>query len=177
MLSSAVMVSVLALSTPGPLLTFSSSGDGYLRQTSLTEMCEDQAANGTEKVSDIPLSGYIIGLHLVQNSRTNERFIVGGADDGSVAFWNLESVSNQCRKFCCISDRLYTRSLKLCSRWNLFITPLIHVIQFHDEKVGAVHGCVLCISLGGTIAVIAIDGFQLYVCSASITVFSRTDIA
>jgi hypothetical protein len=44
------------------------------------------------KISDIPIDGFITGLHLVQNNRTKERFIVGGGDDGSVAFWTLEYV-------------------------------------------------------------------------------------
>jgi hypothetical protein len=42
------------------------------------------------KVSEPPLDGLITGLHLVQNSRTKESFILGGADDGSIAFWALE---------------------------------------------------------------------------------------
>jgi hypothetical protein len=43
--------------------------------------------------SDFALDGSITGLHLVQNGRTKDRLIVGGADDGSVAFWDLEYVS------------------------------------------------------------------------------------
>jgi len=41
-------------------------------------------------VSDMPLNGYITGLHVVQNVRTKERFVLGGADDGTIAFWELE---------------------------------------------------------------------------------------
>jgi hypothetical protein len=35
-------------------------------------------------------------------------------------------------------------------------------MQFRDEKVSPLRGCVLCISHDGTIAVIVVDGFQLY---------------
>lgn len=29
-------------------------------------------------------------LHLVENERTKEQLIVGGADDGSIAVWDLQ---------------------------------------------------------------------------------------
>jgi hypothetical protein len=38
----------------------------------------------------MPLGGFVVGLHLVSNERTKEKFVVGGADDGSIAFWDLE---------------------------------------------------------------------------------------
>lgn len=41
------------------------------------------------KTSDSPLDGYLVGLHVIQNFRTREKYIVGGADDGSIAFWSL----------------------------------------------------------------------------------------
>ena len=54
-------------------------------------------------------------------------------------------------------------TLKLFARWTVFTSPLAHVLSLHDEKVGRLCGCVLCISQDGTIAVIALDGYQLYV--------------
>lgn len=51
-------------------------------------------------------------------------------------------------------------TLTLGARWTIFTTPLTSVIQFRDEK-GPLRGCVLCVSHDGTIAVIAVDGFQL----------------
>lgn len=56
-----------------------------MAQTSLSK-----SSFGT--ISDISLDGFVTGLHVVQNTRTKQRFIVGGADDGSVAFWNQEQV-------------------------------------------------------------------------------------
>lgn len=53
--------------------------------------------------------------------------------------------------------------LSLRARWTLFTTPVEHVIQLRDEQAGPLKGCVLCISQDGTIAVIVIDGLQLYV--------------
>jgi hypothetical protein len=68
-------------------------GDGRIRQTSFMRMCGRlEKSPALKKVSEPALSGYITGLHLVRNSRTKERFIVGGADDGSVAFWTIEYV-------------------------------------------------------------------------------------
>lgn len=44
------------------------------------------------KTSEAVLGGYVTGLHAVQNTRTKERFLIGGADDGSIAFWTIECV-------------------------------------------------------------------------------------
>lgn len=57
----------------------------------------------------------------------------------------------------------YDSTLELFARWTVFTSPLAHVVSLHDEKVGRLCGCVLCISQDGTIAVIALDGYQLYV--------------
>ena len=58
------------------------------------------------------------------------------------------------------------RDLKLCARFVQFIVPLLHVVQVRqqEEHAGPLRGCALCISADGTIAVIAVDGFELYVC-------------
>ncbi|KAG5644671.1 hypothetical protein DXG03_007970 [Asterophora parasitica] len=67
--------------------------DGVLRQSSLMQLIgESEKASHSQKVSDSPLNGFVTGLHFVQNSRTREKFIVGGGDDGSVAFWTAEYV-------------------------------------------------------------------------------------
>ncbi len=52
------------------------------------------------------------------------------------------------------------RSLKLLARWTVFTVPLARVINLEE---GRLSGCALCISEDGTIAVIAVDGFQLCV--------------
>jgi hypothetical protein len=136
-------------------------GDGRLRQSSLAEMCGDLTRTPSpRKTSDTALDGFVTGLHLVQNGRTKERFIIGGADDGTVAFWTIEHV---CVSSIAIETNNHSySSFKLCARWIIFTTPLTKVIQFRDEKAGPLRGCVLCISQDGTIAVIAVDGFQLY---------------
>lgn len=68
------------------------SDDGHLRRSSLAQLY-GQMQNTSVISSEPALDGYIVALHVVQNSRTNERFIVGGADDGSIAFWALKYVS------------------------------------------------------------------------------------
>ncbi|KAJ7276394.1 hypothetical protein B0H12DRAFT_1199167 [Mycena haematopus] len=117
--------------------------DGRLCQTSLASMC---AASPTRllKASTMAINGSVAALHVVQNNRTRERFVAGGGDDGSIAFWSAET-------------------LALCARWTIFTTPLKSVVKFHDETQGPLRGCVLCISQDGTIAVIVVDGFQLRV--------------
>ncbi|KAJ6515899.1 hypothetical protein C8R45DRAFT_222526 [Mycena sanguinolenta] len=116
------------------------NADGRLRQTSLASMC---GASPTRlvKTSSAAINGSVAGLHVVQNSRTRERFVVGGGDDGSIAFWSAET-------------------LVLCARWTIFTTPLKSVVKFQDENQGPLCGCVLCISQDGTVAVIVVDGFQ-----------------
>lgn len=51
-------------------------------------MCQD--GTGFLKTSASHLDGHPVALHVVQNSRTAERYIVGGGDDGSVAIWGAE---------------------------------------------------------------------------------------
>ncbi|KAJ7726520.1 hypothetical protein B0H16DRAFT_1592489 [Mycena metata] len=114
--------------------------DGHLNQASLTSMCA-AAPSTPAKVSALAIGGEVAALHLVQNSRTREQFIVGGGDDGSIAFWAADT-------------------LTLCARWTIFTAPLISVVQFRIEKQGPLRGCVLCVSRDGTIAVIVVDGFQ-----------------
>jgi WD repeat-containing protein 7 len=36
------------------------------------------------------LDGFIVGLHQIENERTGQKLIVGGADDGSIAIWSLQ---------------------------------------------------------------------------------------
>ncbi|KAF7355313.1 WD-REPEATS-REGION domain-containing protein [Mycena sanguinolenta] len=135
--SSAQQTCILPLDLDTILLGYA---DGRLCQTSLASMC---AASPTRllKTSSAPINGCVAGLHVVQNSRTRERFVVGGGDDGSIAFWSAET-------------------LALCARWTIFTTPLKSVVKFQDENQGPLCGCVLCISQDGTVAVIVVDGFQ-----------------
>jgi WD repeat-containing protein 7 len=65
-------------------------GDGTIGRSSFSNLVQLDSSLASGDVSDIPLNGYIVGIHLVQNDRTGERLIVGGADDGSLAIWSLE---------------------------------------------------------------------------------------
>lgn len=73
------------------LLTDSGAiGDGTIGRSSFTKLAQVNSKLAPEDVSDVPLDGIIVSLHISQNDRTGERLIVGGADDGSVAIWSLE---------------------------------------------------------------------------------------
>lgn len=116
--------------------------DGRLRQSSFSQLCQTAPTSSTkQRISDVTLSGCIMALHVVRNGRTKERYVVGGGDDGSIAFWTSDT-------------------LKLCARWIVFIEPLVRVHQFHKMTTGPLRGCVLCVSQDGTIAVVVVDGFQ-----------------
>ncbi|KAI0365315.1 WD40 repeat-like protein [Pilatotrama ljubarskyi] len=112
--------------------------DGHLRRSSLPQSAPSSTNFAT---SHLALPGPIVALEHVQNPRTGEHLIVGGADDGTIAIWSLDT-------------------LKLHARWTMFTTPLARVISLHDSQVGRLHGCVLCVSQDGTIAVVAVDGNQ-----------------
>ncbi|KAH9480388.1 WD repeat-containing protein 7 [Psilocybe cubensis] len=134
--------------------------DGLLRQFSLAQMTRKTdtsliEASSSSKTSDRRLNGSLVGLHLVQNPRTREKFIVGGADDGSIAFWSLS-------KF------------ELVARWTVFVTPLAKVIQFEADTTGPLRGCALCVARDGTIAVIIVDGFHFrYLIPGSVAPLKR----
>ncbi|KAL0574420.1 hypothetical protein V5O48_007539 [Marasmius crinis-equi] len=91
----------------------------------------------------------IVGETSTEEVEDNERLVVGGADEGSFAVWTLSEY---------IQSLVF---LKLCARWTVFNTPLVKVLQFEDIKTGPLSGCVLCVAEDGTIAVVAIDGFEL----------------
>ena len=67
-----------------------SLGDGTIGRSSFPNLVQLNSVLSPGDISDIPLNGYVIGLHVIQNDRTGERLVVGGADDGSVAIWSLE---------------------------------------------------------------------------------------
>ncbi|KAI0671154.1 WD40 repeat-like protein [Trametes maxima] len=130
--------------------------DGRLRRTSLLEAAK--SADVPSQWSNLALPGPILALDVARNSRTGERIIVGGADDGTIAMWSLDT-------------------LNLCARWTVFTTPLSRVISLHEEAVGRLHGCVLCVAQDGTIAVIAVDGYQfVYLVPASAAPLRRVAI-
>ncbi|KAH8982187.1 hypothetical protein EDB86DRAFT_2812394 [Lactarius hatsudake] len=115
--------------------------DGTIGRSSFAKLVHLNSKLAPEDVSDIPLDGLIVGLHIAQNDRTGERLIVGGADDGSVAIWSLEP-------------------MKTLARWVLFISPLQRVLHLRYDKGGPLRGCLLCVAGDGTIAVIALDDYQ-----------------
>jgi len=51
--------------------------------------------------------------------------------------------------------------MKTLARWVLFISPLQRVLHLRYDKGGPLRGCLLCIARDGTIAVIALDDYQL----------------
>ncbi|KAK0185711.1 hypothetical protein F5146DRAFT_1071194 [Armillaria mellea] len=131
--------------------------DGRLGQSSFSQLCQAALTSSVkQRKSDVPLSGCIMALHVVRNGRTKERYVVGGGDDGSIAFWTSDT-------------------LKLCARWIVFTEPLVRVHQFHKMTTGPLRGCVLCVSQDGTIAVVVVDGFQfLYLIPGSAFPLTRT---
>ncbi|KAI0655440.1 WD40 repeat-like protein [Cubamyces menziesii] len=127
--------------------------DGRLCRSSLHSLAQNDGA--TAQTSDFSLPGAILALDAVTNARTGERVIVGGADDGTITMWSLDT-------------------LKLYARWTVFTTPLARTISLHDEKMGRLHGCILCVSQDGTIAVVAVDGLQfVYLVPASAAPLKR----
>lgn len=73
-------------------------GDGGIRQYTLSRLCGrfDDKLTSTE-ISDPRIDGEITSLYIVQNLQTKERFIVSGADDGSISIWTMKYVSLELR--------------------------------------------------------------------------------
>ena len=67
-----------------------SLGDGYLAHVSFVQLARGfvRPQPPGECVSDVPLAGGIVGVHVVRDDRTGKDVFVGGADDGSVAVWS-----------------------------------------------------------------------------------------
>ena len=55
-------------------------------------MSAQKGLPGGLPVTNEPLNGYITTLHVVQIGGTTRKLIVGGADDGSLAFWSFEYI-------------------------------------------------------------------------------------
>jgi len=68
--------------------------DGWIRQYPLSWLCgQSQDKLASAKISGYHTDGEITFLHIVQNLQSKERFLVSGADDGSIAFWTPKCVS------------------------------------------------------------------------------------
>lgn len=153
----ATLMSVLPVELNFVLLGYS---DGHIRQTSLPCLLQRKyhaqpaplspfsPISGDnvlfDKISDMSLPSSILNMHLVRNDRTGKRYILGGADDGGIAIWALES-------------------LKLQARFTPFIVPLTRIAQVlqSDENAGPLRGSLLCVSGDGTIAVVSMEGFEM----------------
>ncbi|KIK67043.1 hypothetical protein GYMLUDRAFT_216928 [Collybiopsis luxurians FD-317 M1] len=140
------LTAVMVLDTEVIILGYS---DGLLRQSSFVKFCDEKfSPDDCTVCSDVPLAGKIVSLHVAKNNRTKVQFILGGGDDGSIAVWSMD--------------------LKLCARWIIFTTPLLRIAQFPDISGVPLRGVIMYIAEDGTIAVVAIDGFQfLYVIPGS----------
>lgn len=84
------------------LTTDNMLADGRIRRTSLLEGAQNSDASA--QWSDFALPGAVLALDVVQNHRTGERVLVGGADDGTITIWALEYVV-QYRGHCDIRSR------------------------------------------------------------------------
>ncbi|PSR79560.1 hypothetical protein PHLCEN_2v6971 [Hermanssonia centrifuga] len=65
-------------------------GDGLIAHSSFSELVQGKTRRTPDKISDLPLAGYITSMHLVTNEKTGERRIIGGSDDGAIAIWSYE---------------------------------------------------------------------------------------
>lgn len=72
------------------LITDNMLADGRIRRTTLLGGAQNSDASA--QWSDFALPGAVLALDVVQNHRTGERVLVGGADDGTIAIWALEYV-------------------------------------------------------------------------------------
>ena len=152
---------------PNPNLKHSWSADGFVCRSSLCDLTK----KGTLRhKSDIPVSGAILSLHRITTPVDDQSLLVGGVDDGGIAVWNLRYVPadpTSTPNSCALKDSFFS-SLKLSARWTIFTQPLSKVLLPQDES--HLKGCILAVSEDGTIAVIALDEYQLYVVLKRLTI-------
>ena len=65
------------------------TGDGSVEVSSFTKLSSTHNGTAHEKSTNVSLNGSIASLFMVRNERTDERLLVGGADDGSIAIWSF----------------------------------------------------------------------------------------
>jgi hypothetical protein len=148
------------------------TGNGLIRKTTLPDLLILDPSSLPNPPHDNSLrDAAITKFLLVHNERTGEPTVVGGGDDGSIAFWelryNLFPPTNQAD-----SADLFS-TLRLCSRWIVFTEPLEWVVQVKEKNADKgekgewattrrqLYGSAFCVSRDGTVAVVAIDGFEL----------------
>lgn len=69
----------------GELYRIIYSDDGFIRCLPFTRLVKSSCE--ASEVSDMPLQGNVVSLHVVESERTKERLVIGGADDGTIAVW------------------------------------------------------------------------------------------
>ena len=132
-----------------------SAADGVLANSSLTSLIQRKPRVTSGKTS---LAGVITKIHVVQLTKTKNRWIIVGADDGSISIFTFQYVYEAVVPY--VLPLTLIRSLQLIARWTVFIEPLKEVIHV---PAGRLQDCVFCVSQDGSIAVIAPDGCELYV--------------
>jgi hypothetical protein len=131
--------------------------DGQLYRTSFAELLLDPRLETTENT----LGARVTRLWFVTEEWNKNLFVLGALDNGGIACWDARYV----RPY--VGDPIYlirhSSSLKLVSRWTIFITELESVISLSlaDDRLGRLKGCVMAVAADGTIAVIVLDGMSL----------------
>ncbi|KAG8922536.1 hypothetical protein FRC02_011797, partial [Tulasnella sp. 418] len=112
-------------------------------------ICPEPISLSPRRKSESGMECPVLSLHLVKNARTEQQYIIGSSEDGSLSVWSL-------------SD------LRRCSRWTLFATPLLTIIDLTgDPNAGRLKNCLLCVAEHGTIAVISVEDLELEFIEAS----------
>ncbi len=65
------------------------AADGRVCRSSLLDLARGTATSDAALMSDTPLPSRIIAMDSVENRRTGELLLVGGAEDGTLEIWSL----------------------------------------------------------------------------------------
>ncbi|WFD27692.1 hypothetical protein MNAN1_002696 [Malassezia nana] len=117
---------------------------GGLAVASLDDVLSDAPAAHTPAAHSHPSwTAPISSLQLVTNPRTGTRHLIGGTAQGDLGVWDLSTLRSE-------------------AAWSWFTLPLQALVPLTRVPPSSrLYGCVLCVSVDGTTALLALDDVRL----------------
>lgn len=117
---------------------------GGLAMASLDDVLSDAPAAHTPAAHSHPSwTAPISSLQLVTNPRTGTRHLIGGTAQGDLGVWDFSTLRSE-------------------AAWSWFTSPLQALVPLARVPPSSrLYGCVLCVSVDGTSALLALDDVRL----------------
>ncbi|WFD19805.1 hypothetical protein MCAP1_002042 [Malassezia caprae] len=117
---------------------------GGLAVASLSDVLSDAPTAQTPAAHSHPSwAAPVSSLQLVANPRTGTRHLIGGTAQGDLGVWDLATLRSE-------------------AAWSWFASPLQALVPLTGvQPHSRLYGCVLCVALDGTSALLALDDVRL----------------